>query len=174
MRLIKAVLFGLVGLFIIITLLSLLIPSTVVVSRATVINGTSIKKLLAQTTDLKNWKNWHPAFKSDSVAKSFTDGPAGKSSAAAIVYNQKTTDLIITAVEDSSVQFSLRSPGENEIDNRLMFTTVSNTGSIKVEWLALNKLQWYPWQKFYAIFLDKISGPGYETALAGLKSYMER
>jgi hypothetical protein len=63
MRLIKAFLVGAIGLFIVITLLSLLIPSTVKVSRTTLINNTTSAKVLDQVVNLSNWKNWHPVFK---------------------------------------------------------------------------------------------------------------
>jgi hypothetical protein len=43
-----------------------------------------------------------------------------------------------------------------------------------VEWRSLTRLHWYPWEKFYAIFMDKITGPGYEAALNGLKEIVEK
>ena len=176
MRLIKAFLFGITGLFIIITLLSLLITSNVRVSRATVINNTSIDKPYQQIIDLKNWKNWHPIFKTGIAVINFKNSTLGKNAACDIVYNNKTTHLVITDTDSSSVKFILQSTGESDIENAINFTplTAASTKEVRVEWRALTKLHWYPWEKVYAIFIDKISGPGYDAALNGLKEYIEK
>jgi hypothetical protein len=34
-------------------------------------------------------------------------------------------------------------------------------------------MKWYPWEKAKGIFLDKVSGPQYEAALANLKKAVE-
>jgi len=174
MRLVKAFLFGITGLFIVVTLLSLLIPSKVKVSRATVINNTTLDKLYQQTADLKNWKNWHPMFKKEVAVISFGNVSVGNNAACDVVYNNKTTHLAITSADTSSVKFILQSPGENDIENEISFTPVRSAEEIRVEWKALTRVHWYPWEKFYAIFIDKISGPGYEDALNGLKNFIEK
>lgn len=174
MRFIKAFLFGITGLFIVITLLSLLITSNVRVSRATVINNTSIDKPYQQIVDLKNWKNWHPIFKTGVAVINFGNITVGKNASCDIVYNNKTTHLLITGTDSSSIKFILQSPGENDIENAVNFTPLTSPKEIKVEWRALTKLHWYPWEKIYAIFIDKISGPGYDAALNGLKDFIEK
>ena len=174
MRFIKAFLFGITGLFIVITLLSLLITSNVRVSRATVINNTSIDKPYQQIVDLKNWKNWHPIFKTGVAVINFGNVTVGKNAACDIVYNNKTTHLLITGTDSSSIKFILQSPGENDIENAINFTPLTPAKEIRVEWRALTKLHWYPWEKVYAIFIDKITGPGYDAALNGLKDFIEK
>lgn len=173
-RLIKAFLFGITGLFIVITLLSLLITSKVRVSRATVINNTAIYKPYQQIVDLKNWHNWHPVFKTGVAIINFGNVTVGKNAACDIVYNNKTTHLLITGAAASSITFILQSPGENDIENAIDFTPLTSAKDIKVEWRALTKLHWYPWEKVYAMFIDKITGPGYDAALNGLKDFIEK
>ena len=173
MRYIKAFLFGIIGLFIIITLLSLLITSNVRVVRTTVINNTTIDKAYQQVVDLKNWKNWHPMFKKGVATIYFNSNSIGKNAGCTITYNNKTTHLLITATDSTLVKFILQSPGENEIENAISFTPIITSTDIRVEWRALTKLHWYPWEKFYAIFLDKITGPGYDAALKSLKDFIE-
>lgn len=174
MRFIKAFLFGITGLFIVITLLSLLITSNVRVSRASVINNTSIDKPYQQVADLKNWKNWHPIFKTGVAAINFGNVTVGKNAVCDIVYNSKTTHLVITDIDSSSIKFILQSPGENDIENGINFTPLTSAKEIRVEWRALTKLHWYPWEKVYAIFIDKITGPGYDAALNNLKDFIEK
>lgn len=174
MRLIKAFLVGIIGLFVMITLLSLLITSKVRVSRAVAISNTSAGKIYQQTADLKNWQNWHPMFKTGVAVIRFGNISGGKNATCDIVYKNKTTHLIITAVDSSFVQFTLQSPGENDIENELNFAQLTGDKEITVAWQALTHLHWYPWEKFYAIFIDRITGPGYEDALNGLKAFIEK
>lgn len=173
MRFIKAFIFGIVGLFGIITLLSLLIPSNVRVSRTTVINFTSKDQLLQQTADLKNWQHWHPMFKAGVAIINYGTVSAGKNAACDIIYNGKTTHLVINNTDTASVEFSLQSPSENDVQNAIAFIPMPSANDTRVEWRANTKMHWYPWEKFYAIFIDKLTGPGYDVALKGLKEFME-
>jgi hypothetical protein len=170
LRLLKALLVGLTGLFIVITLFSLIIPSTVRVSRATVITNVSPAEVYRQVADLKNWKNWHPVFKTDSAVVTFTDT---SNKACDIEYNGSTTHLSIVSLEPAAIKLDLRSKKQNEILVEVHLTNLPDQQSVQVEWRALNRLSWYPWEKFYGIFLDKLSGPGYEAALTGLKEFLE-
>ena len=174
MRLIKAFLVGIVGLFLMITLLSLLIPSKVRVSRAVAISNSSIQKIYQQTADLKNWTNWHPMFKEGVAVINFSPVTTGTNATCDIVYHNKTTHLAITSADSSSIKFILQSPGENDIENEISFTPDKAANEITVQWKALTKLHWYPWEKFYAIFIDRITGTGYEDALNSLKTYVEK
>ena len=112
-------------------------------------------------------------FKTGVATINFNDNIIGKNAACNIIYNNKTTRLLIIAADSTIVKFILQSPGENEIENAISFTPITASKEIRVEWRALTKLHWYPWEKFYAIFLDKITGPGYDTALKGLKDFIE-
>ena len=173
-RLVKAFLFGITGLFIVITLLSLLITSKVRTSRVIIINHTTVEKVFEQTADLKNWKNWHPVFKSGAIVINILDTSIGKNAACDIVYNNKTTHLIIMSADTASIKFNLQSNSTKDIENDMVISSIPQQNSVQIEWRVLNNLHWYPWEKFYAIFLDKITGPGYEDALNGLKAFLEK
>ena len=174
LRLLKAFLFGFTGLFIMITLISLLITANVRVSRAVAIANTSNNKINEQIANLKNWKNWHPIFKAGIAEISYGDSISGKNKNCTIRYNNKVTHLKIIAEDTTSVRFLLQSDGENDSENEISFNNLTSASEITVEYRALTHLNWYPWEKFYAIFIDKITGPGYEAALNGLKEYLEK
>lgn len=173
-RLVKAFIVGITGLFIVITLLSLLITSKVKTSRVVIINNTTAGKIYQQTADINNWKNWHPVFKPGVTIINITDTSVGKNAACDIVYNNKTTHLVITSADTNSIKFNLQTSSAKDIENDLVITPIPLQHSVQVEWRVLNNLHWYPWEKFYAIFLDKITGPGYEDALNGLKNFLEK
>jgi hypothetical protein len=173
MRIIKAMLVGATGMFILITLLSLLIPAHPQTSRTVVINTSSKEKVMAQLTNLANWKNWHPVFLSDSVTVKFFNSTNGTVGSCDIVYNNKATHLSILKIDTASLSFDLKAAGENDISNQIFISPVESLQQVRIDWVATTHLHWYPWEKFYAIFVDKLTGPGYEAALNGLKQYIE-
>lgn len=170
MRFIKAFLVGVSGLFIIITLFSLLIPSKVNVVRTVLINSTSLSKVAEQVNDFNQWKNWHPIFTADSATISVTANKAVYK----IVHREKELFITKQFADSAGVKFLLQSKGENDLANEIHFTALPAQDVVQVSWLATTHLHWYPWEKFYAIFIDKLTGPGYEQALKGLKDYLEK
>ena len=116
---VKALLVGAVGLFVFITLLSLLIPAHPKVSRTIVINTASKEKVMSQLQDLGQWKNWHPAFSSDSVAVTFGKVKEGEGATCTLLYKNTLTQLSVTKVDTASVMVELRSKGENDITNQI-------------------------------------------------------
>ena len=172
MRLIKGFIFAIAGLFIMITLLSLLIPSKVMVSRGVVINANP-QKIYAEISILQNWKHWQPVFKSDSLKINFSPGSTGTNSFCEWESNGKKNKLIITDRVDNQISVALQREGENDVSITIVVVTLPDSNSVQVEWNALTRLKWYPWEKFYGIFIEKSSGQGYEDALNSLKAYVE-
>ena len=82
MRLMKGFLFVASGFFILITCISLLIPSRVMTAKTVVIHAQP-KKILAAISDLQAWKQWHPVFKIDSSAV-FISNPSTAVNATAV------------------------------------------------------------------------------------------
>jgi len=171
MNFIKAFLVGAIGLFVFITILSLLIPSHPKVTRVVVINSTSKEKIMAQVADVANWKNWHPFFFFFFFKISFGKTTSGEGGRCETFYNNKTTHVAITKVDSNGVSFDIKQAGENDISNQIFITPMQQ--QTRIDWVATTHLHWYPWEKFYAIFIDKLTGPGYETALNGLRQYVE-
>ncbi len=175
MRVIKAFLVGATGLFIIITLFSLLIPSRVRVSRAVMINNTTVGKVYHQIANFENWKNWHPIFTVDSA--NLAGNPTaitGTDSGCIITYHGRDVRVSLISADSTSVKFLLQADGENDVDNDILITSLPSQNAVQVEWRAITRLHWYPWEKFYGIFIDKLTGPGHEAALNGLKDFIEK
>ena len=104
MRVIKAFLVGATGLFIIITLFSLLIPSRVMVSRGVVVNNASAGGAYRQVASFENWKNWHPIFTVDS-AKIYRHLPAiaGKDSGYIIKHRGRDVKVKLISADTNPV-----------------------------------------------------------------------
>ncbi len=173
MRLLKPFIVGATGLFVTITLLSLLIPSKARVARTIVIANTTKDKIYSQVNDLKSWKNWHPSFLPGLAKINFGNITAGENASCDITFNNKITHLRITKTDTTSITFILSAAGETDISNQVHFYSMPRQQQTRVDWDAFTQLHWYPWDKFYAIFIDKLTGPGYESPLNGLKKYTE-
>ena len=172
MKLIKGALFVVTGLFIMVTLISLLIPSRIVTARAVTVQADSIK-LFNEISDLKNWKNWHPVFKTDSTVLIFSAVTDQINSTATWTQKGKTYKIVITEKKYPLVKINLQSDGENDIENILTLMPVQEQGNMQVQWQAVVHLKWYPWEKFSGIFIEKMAGQGYEDALQSLKIFVE-
>lgn len=165
--------FVIAGLFIMITLVSLLMPSKVMTVRSVVIH-VSDSTVFSEIKDLRNWKHWHPVFMNDSSGVIISTPSVGVNAFATWNTNEKQNKLLITEVGTSHVKLSLMRKGENDLANIISVNPVNDSTALQVEWRVLTKLKWYPWEKFYGIFIDKLAGPGYEQALDSLKGFVEK
>jgi len=172
MRLFKGFFIVLAGLFIFITILSLFIPSKLMVSRAVVINANA-DKVFSEINNLQNWKHWQPVFMSDSVQMQYKTEANGISNYCEWDSKSKKNIIEITGRKNNSITALLRRSGENDVQNTISVLPLSDSNRVQVEWNVLIKLKWYPWEKFYGIFIEKVSGQGYEDALNSLKNYVE-
>jgi hypothetical protein len=171
MKLIKAFLFVLSGLFILITLFSLLIPSRVITVSGRDINVPK-DQIYAAIKDFQQWKKWHPLFKTGSEIN-----VSGNSSGLAKSLSwgdKKKNTLTITNYFPDGISMQLSRPGENPVENTLRIIPQNDTLTYQVEWRAVTHLKWYPWEKFSGIFINQVTGPGYDAALEALKEYLEK
>ena len=171
-KLAKGFLIAIAGLFTMITLVSLLMPSTVVTSKSVVINAERAK-IKAVLFDFAQWKNWHPIFIRDSSSLVISNPSHGVNAAAEWGQDDKKTKLVITNTTADAVMIDMSYPGENTVQNSLTILPLEGSTDLQVEWSAVTKLKWYPWEKFSGIFVSQLTGPGYEMALDNLKTYIE-
>ena len=172
MRLFKGFFIVLACLFIFITIFSLFIPSKLMVSRAVVINANA-GKVFREINNLQNWKHWQPVFMRDSSQIHFKTNDEGMSNYCEWDSKGKKNVIEITNKNNNSILAILKRSGENDIQNTISVLPLADSNQVQAEWNVLIKLKWYPWEKFYGIFIEKISGQGYEDALNSLKNYVE-
>jgi hypothetical protein len=169
---IKAVLFVFVGLFILMTLISLLIPSRIVLVSAATLKADSMQ-LYEEVSDLQKWKHWHPVFKADSTKINFST-PSNKVKAyAEWVTKGKKNRLVIVSKVYPTVEIALQREGENDVRNILTTLPVYEQGNMQVQWQSITTLKWYPWEKFSGIFIEKMAGSSNDLALESLKAFLE-
>lgn len=164
---------GIISILTIFFVVSLLLPSTLTLSKAILINApqTLVNK---EIQDLAHWKNWYPAFQNE-------PGNVIKNSAKRSVINSVTFksdkgkplvfDLIKSQADTSVIV--IESASSTKVSYQFIVSSNGN-GQTKLVWNVNTYLGWYPWQKVKGIFLDKISGPQYDAALAKLKNAVEK
>jgi len=143
-------------LFLLITAISLLIPSNIRISRAINIHGQkdSIFKLVGDTS---NWKQWHPAFiPGDSAAKF------------------PVIQIVSRSQNDSEIVMHLRQENKPKVINGWKIYTHQQVDSITLQWYMDFHLQWYPWKKFGSLFFENTYGAMMEQGLENLKGVMNK
>lgn len=155
MRFIKLGIISFVFIFILVTAISLLIPSHIRISKA--INLRAEKdSILALVRDTANWKQWHPVFQTQQ----------GQQAHAAL----RIKPLVLS---DTLITMELSQPGKKPMLNGWQLYQYSNSEALTLQWYMDFHLQWYPWQKFSALFYENIYGTMMEQGLMNIKSTVE-
>ena len=162
MRKIQLALISICILFLIATGISLLFPSTVVVSRAVDIKSDK-GPVFAMVSNIYQWKNWVEGMNA-SVVKIYNADSAqlGK------------TTVKIVSVTDTTVVSNWQTPGSEMQESTLRLITDTNQHVTVVQWQFVQNVNWYPWEKFASMMNDKIIGTMIEKNLQTLKGFVER
>lgn len=156
---IKSFLFVITGFFIVITLFSLLMPSTVMIAKTQSIPAEK-STIMGYVNEPTNWKKWYPELKNEEVQ--FSDK--------AIEWQKNKIEFID---EDSfAVRISFMRNGELPVITDISLFDID--GVPQIEWKAYHKLRWYPWEKFGGMMLSDMAGPLYDSALISLKDVVLR
>jgi Polyketide cyclase / dehydrase and lipid transport len=177
MRFIKMFLFVLTGLMIVLTLIGLVIPSSVKISRGIIINVDSVK-VHRQLSDVKDWGQWMPWVTADEGAlvqtSQVTNAPGSFFKWKGLnLKNNGTITLLTIKPEIITTNYELQ--GMNTCEGGFRIRSLpNNLSQSEVQWFMEYKLKWYPWERFYGIFMDHIIGPSFDKGLEELKNYLEK
>lgn len=160
-------LFAISGLvmFLLLTFIGLLFPSTVLVSRSATINQQrdSVRFLMK---DMKQWKRWIKDGGEQTITFQ-SQYTSGKGTVARI----GGQEVKMTESSDSLIRTAWRSDGSG-MQNSYMRLFPAEQQTI-VNWTFEQELGWYPWERFGSMMNDKILGPLMEQSLANLKTLAE-
>ena len=162
MRFVKLGLISIVGLFVVIFLISLLIPSQVRISRAVNINAPK-DSLVYYLTDLRQWKQWNGLINSQEMTNPWYSDNA---------FTSDRLQVRLLSAKADTIHTLWVQEGGKEIVSGFTLYTAGNTSV--VQWYFDFRLKWYPWEKFGSIIFDKQLGPPMEQSLAALKKVLER
>lgn len=158
MRFLRLVLISLLLLFVLASLIGLLLPSVVLVSRAVDIMAPR-DSIARYAGDINGWKYWITGMDDTSVH----------------VYSPRkaklgNTEVSILSVTDSSVVSEwVPSKGIPQTATMRLISAPGRNTTI-VQWQFVQKLKWYPWERLGSMMNDKILGKMMEENLNKLKS----
>lgn len=165
MNIIKLGLISFIILFLVVTGISLFIPSHVRISRA--INMKAGKEaVMGQLNDPVKWKNWYPGM--DSAHIYYENGVAKGVS----VTGKSTAALVITSTGNDEVIAEFRTD-RRPVINGWKIIAHPGSDSLTVQWYMDTHLRWYPWEKFASLLFEKSYGPRMEQGLGTLKKIMQ-
>lgn len=154
MRLIKLAIISFVVFFVIITAMSLAIPSHVRISKAINVKADA-KDIFPLITDRQAWPQWHPAFKGGDINQ--------------LLQQNKITITPLTT-NDSVVTVQWQQEGNRPVLNGWQLHQFAGGDSSTLQWYMDFNLPWYPWHKFGSLFYEKTYGVMMEEGLANLKA----
>jgi len=161
MKFIRFVLISIVAMFVIASLIGMLLPSDVLVSRAVDVNAPR-DSIMRYLKDFEQWKWWVNGMRDPSVT-------IHSSNSATL----NGTHVQIETVTDSTVQtLWILKKGNIQRSTIHLIGNPSQNRTV-VQWQFEEKLKWYPWEKLGSMMNDKILGPMMETDLNNLKKLAE-
>lgn len=169
-------LFVLLGMFAVITIIGLFIPSSVKISRGIIVTADS-SKVYRELSDVKNWNKWLPWITADSGAvfqlSPVTDQPGSYFRWKGVKFKSEGT-MTIQSIKQNEilVLHELKDMNKAEGGFRIR-STGANNNVTEVLWYMEYKLKWYPWERFYGIFTDQIIGSAFDKGLEQFKNYIE-
>jgi hypothetical protein len=167
MRVIRLAILSFIFLFLLVTTISLFIPSHIRISRATDVNSKK-QDVMSLISDPLKWKEWYPG--ADSLDILYVEGkPKGillDSSALLGLSIFTTNDSVVTVHEVGTTGTERMIMGLKVLPGR-------NENNIVAQWYMDFELRWYPWEKFKSLFFENIYGAHLEQGLKNLKELSE-
>jgi len=174
MKLIKPALIGLAGVLVVLLGLSALQPKEVMTCRWVMV-GVGKDSALREIRNLAGWKDWNLLLKD---VPGVSVGP---------VKHPVDTGGFLKWKDVRAGENLLRITENNEKglvgdlklgDNRPMVCGFSieqrRPDSTQVVWFIIEKMKWYPWEKFYGMMAANMKGPLMQESLNNLKSKLEQ
>jgi len=151
--------------FIIVTVISLFIPSHVSISRSIQINS-SKDSVMTQLGEVQNWKNWYPG------ADSLTFYQEDNMIKGLVLDEPRKRYLVIARTKSDEVTAEYRLSNKKILTGwRVAENAESNSQT--VQWYMDFHLRWYPWEKFSSVMFERIYHPQLQQGLDKLKRFLE-
>jgi hypothetical protein len=160
MRFVKLGLISAVVLFGMITLMSLLLPSHIRISRAIDIHAAK-EKVYRPIADISQWQQWNEYVRAYHNKK-IENGEI----------RADEISISLTGSNDTLVTSEWLPPSGNKFGSG--FAIIAQDSShTTLQWYFDFHLKWYPWEKFQSIVYDQQFGPVMERTLGNLKRIAE-
>jgi uncharacterized protein YndB with AHSA1/START domain len=172
---IKKILFGLIGLIVLLVLVSFVLPSEYKVSRTRVMNAPP-EKIFPYLNQPKLWKDWSAWHSRDTNMKLAYAGPDVGVGAQASWESKSEGNGAMTFTKSDANRF---------VEYKLTFADwgMVSTGTLKLEpqgngtsvtWATEGQLGMNPISRYFGLVMDKMIGGDFETGLANLEKVAQK
>ena len=155
MKLLKLAFISALILSVLVTAISLLFPSTVIVSRAVEVKSTP-DKIAYYTADLNQWNAWMSDWKQNEVRLQNDTAFIG------------TQIIHLEGKTDSSVNYQWVATGQAPYQVKIEWFPLEK-GNYVIHWTFEQHVHWYPWEKFQTLLNEKLLGSKMEQELQNLQ-----
>lgn len=145
---------------VLVTAISLLFPSTVIVSRAIEVKSTS-EKIAFYAADLNQWSAWMSDWKQNEVRLQNDTAFIGTQ---LIHFESKT---------DTSVNYQWVAKGQAPYVVKIEWFPLEK-GNYVIHWTFEQQVSWYPWEKFQTLLNEKLLGGKMEMELQNLQGVINQ
>ena len=169
-KIFRLLFFSLVILFLLVTAISLFIPSRVRISKAIDI-AAACPEVWQPIEDMRRWAEWNPFLSQDSQGDVRYSGNPGDIPSA--------MDLNGTSIRwkenaaDNRTAVMQKGQGRS-IGTGWQCISQSADGPVTLQWYMDFELRWYPWEKFASILFEKSYGLRMDAGLRNLKKLVEQ
>lgn len=164
MRILKlAIISGIVFMFLAF-FISLLLPSQINISRSIEIFGSG-EMVLKTVNYTEHWKYW--VANRDSVPVSIVNTPTHK------VFSMGSTKAWVVSSGTNKVVAKWQVNSGPVVFSEFRVNRKDEINKFLVEWNFIQKVKWYPWEKFALIASEKGFGDFMEICLENLKRHIE-
>jgi len=164
-KIFRLLFFSVLILFLLVTGISLLIPSHIRISKAINIAATT-DSVFSQINDPVKWRNWFPGLDS---AKLFYESWMLKG---VIIDDSSQQYIRIIEKKKGEVVTELRA-GSKKIVSGWKIIDFDRSDSTTLQWYMDFRLRWYPWEKFASLLFEKSYGVKMEQGLNNIKKIVE-
>lgn len=163
----------LISVFVVVFLISLLLPSKVTVAKSVEINA-SHEKIMNQVVNFEEWKNWYPAFKDENIT--VIKNPSEENVLSSVTLKDSNGKIVKLNLLDSNkhtIDIQVLSSSSTKVNYQFVLIPKINNET-QLTWNINLDLGWLPWKKIEGILMDRFSGPQYQSALENLRKAAEK
>ena len=165
MRIIKLAILSFIFLFLLVTIISLFIPSHIRISKAKNLSTDDYFAYTYYIGQLPKWKQWHPALKNIPENEFQVLGDSSIS--------VRGTTIRIAERKRDELVMEMKAGNGRPIISGFKIIRHQQSDSTTLQWYMDFKLRWYPWEKFRSLFYENIYGVQMEQGLKNLKELGE-
>jgi len=169
MRLIKLPILSFIFLFLLLTGISLFIPSHIRIAKEINIKA-GTDSVMAQIRDAARWKNWYPGM---DTAKLFYENGVVKGVTLDDKDSVHRVYFHITKDEPDEITAEFAGGKLKPVTNGWKAFPYAAGDSITLQWYMDFHLRWYPWEKFSSLIFEGSYGQKMERGLLNIKRLVQ-